>query len=122
MESLRGKVAIVGAADTEAGKVPQFSATGLCVDAARRALNDSRISKDQVDGLVTCNSFAEPYMYHAEMIAETMQIFPRYCVTAVAGGGTTFSSIQNSGPGNRGRNLRNRTGHHGRQPPNRSFP
>ena len=96
MESLRGKVAIVGAADTEAGKVPQFSATGLCVDAARRALNDSRISKDQVDGLVTCNSFAEPYMYHAEMIAETMQIFPRYCVTAVAGGGTTFSSIQNA--------------------------
>ena len=46
MESLRGKVAIVGAADTKVGKVPQFSATGLCVDAARRALNDAGISKD----------------------------------------------------------------------------
>ncbi len=96
MESLRGKVAIVGAADTEVGKLPQFSATGLCVDAARRALDDAGIAKEQVDGLVTCNSFAEPYMYHAEMIAEYMQIFPRYCVTAVAGGGTTFSSIQNA--------------------------
>ena len=96
MESLRGKVAIVGAADTEVGKVPHFSATGLCVDAARRVLDDAGISKDQVDGLVTCNSFAEPCMYHAEVIAEYLQIFPKYCVTAVAGGGTTFSSIQNA--------------------------
>lgn len=96
MNSLRGKVAIVGAADTEVGKVPHLSATGLCVDAARRALDDAGISKDQVDGLVTCNSFAEPYMYHAEVIAEYLQIFPRYCVSAVAGGGTTFSSIQNA--------------------------
>jgi acetyl-CoA acetyltransferase len=96
MDTLRGKVAIVGAADTEVGKLPQFSATGLCVDAARRALKDAGIQKDQVDGLVTCNSFAEPYMYHAEMIAEYLQIFPRYCVTAAAGGGTTFSSIQNA--------------------------
>jgi acetyl-CoA acetyltransferase len=96
MNSLRGKVAIVGAADTEVGKVPHFSATGLCVDAAKRAMDDAGISKDQIDGLVTCNSFAEPYMYHAEVIAEYLQIFPRYCVTAVAGGGTTFSSIQNA--------------------------
>ena len=96
MDSLRGKVAIVGAADTEVGKLPQFSATELCVGAARRALNDAGISKDQVDGLVTCNSFAEPYMYHAEMIAEYMQIFPRYCVTANAGGGTTFSVLYNA--------------------------
>jgi hypothetical protein len=28
------------------------------------------ITKDQVDGLVTCNSMAEPHMYHAEAIAE----------------------------------------------------
>jgi acetyl-CoA acetyltransferase len=96
VESLRARVAIVGAADTEVGKVPHFSATGLCVDAARRALADAGIGKDQVDGLVTCNSFAEPYLYHAEMIAEYMQIFPRYCITAAAGGGTTFSALHNA--------------------------
>ncbi|NIM69816.1 MAG: thiolase family protein [Xanthomonadales bacterium] len=95
-DSLRGKVAVVGAADTAVGKVPQFSATGLCVDAARRALADAGIGKQQVDGLVTCNAFAEPYMYHAEAIAEYLQIDPRYCVTAVAGGGTTFSILQNA--------------------------
>jgi acetyl-CoA acetyltransferase len=96
VDSIRGKVAIVGAADTEVGKVPQLGATALCVDAARRAMANAGISKDQVDGLVTCNSMAEPYMYHAEAIAEYLQIFPRYCISANAGGGTTFTSIQHA--------------------------
>lgn len=96
MESIQGKVAIVGAADTEVGKVPHLSATALCVDAARRAMENAGINKDQIDGLVTCNSMAEPYMYHAEVIAEYLQIFPRYCISANAGGGTTMSSIQHA--------------------------
>jgi len=96
VNSLRGKTAIVGAADTQVGKLPHFGATELCVDAALRALDDAGISKDQVDGLVTCHSMTEPHMYHAEAIAEYMQIFPRYCVTANAGGGTTFSVLQNA--------------------------
>jgi acetyl-CoA acetyltransferase len=32
-------------------------------------------------------------MYHAEAIAEYLQIFPRWCMSANAGGGTTFSAI-----------------------------
>jgi len=96
MSSLRGKVAIVGSADTRVGKVPQLSAMALCADAARLALADAGIAKDQVDGLVTCNSMAEPYLYHAEALAEYLQIFPRYCVTANAGGGTTISGIRHA--------------------------
>jgi len=96
MHSLRGKTAIVGAADTAVGKVPDLSPTELCVDAALRALADAGIDKDEVDGLVTCQSMAEPHMYHAETVAEYLQIFPRYCVTANAGGGTTFSTIRNA--------------------------
>lgn len=96
MNSLRGKVAIVGAADTKVGAVPDLSATQLCVDAVCRALDDAGISKDQVDGLVTCNSMAEPYMYHAEMIAEYLQIFPGYCISVGAGGGTTFSILHHA--------------------------
>jgi len=96
MESLRGKVAIVGAADTEVGVVPDMGATQLCIDAARRALSDAGIGKDQVDGLVTCNSMAEPYLYHAEAMAEYLQIFPRYCISVGAGGGTTFSILHHA--------------------------
>ena len=96
MNSLRGKVAIVGSADTEVGKLPHVSATGLCVEAAERALKDAGITRDDVDGLVTCNSMAQPHMYHAETIAEYMQIFPAYSVTLNAGGGTTFSGIHHA--------------------------
>ncbi len=53
MESLRGKVAIVGAADTDVGVVPQFSTTQMYVNAAKRALEDAGITKNDVDGLIT---------------------------------------------------------------------
>lgn len=96
MESLRGKVAIVGAADTEVGVVPHLSATQLYVKAAKLALEDAGITKDQVDGLITCNSFVEPYLYHAEMIAEYMQIFPRYCLNVATGGGTTIAIMHHA--------------------------
>ncbi|NKB99364.1 MAG: thiolase family protein [Pseudomonadales bacterium] len=92
--SLRGRIAIVGAADTKVGVVPDMSPTELCVNAALLALQDADLDKSAIDGLITCNSFAEPIMYHAEAIAEYLQIFPRYCVTANTGGGTTLAVIQ----------------------------
>jgi len=94
--TLKNKVAIVGAADTEVGVVPDLSATQLYIKAAKLALEDAGITKDQVDGLITCVSFVEPYMYHAEMIAEYLQIFPRYCMTAPSGGGTTIAIMHHA--------------------------
>ncbi len=96
MQSLRGKVAIIGAADTAVGVVPAYGATELCVEAALLALDDAGIERSQVDGIVSCNSMAEPHMYQAEALAEHLQIFPRYCVTASAGGATTYSGIFNA--------------------------
>jgi acetyl-CoA acetyltransferase len=96
METLSGKIAIVGAADSEVGVVPNMSATQLCVDAALRALSDAGINKDEIDGLITCNSTSEPFVYHAEAIAEYLQIFPKYCMSVGTGGGTTFSMIHHA--------------------------
>ena len=91
--ALRGRTAIVGVADTEVGIVKHMGATQLCIEAILRALADAGIGKDEVDGLVTCNSMAEPYLYHAETVAEYLQIFPKYCVSVGAGGGTTFTAL-----------------------------
>ena len=93
MDSIRGRTAIVGVGDTEVGKIPHRSPTGLCIDAAMRALLDAGIGKDAVDGLVTCNSMAEPHMYHAQAMAEYLGISPNYCVSAGAGGSTTFTVL-----------------------------
>jgi acetyl-CoA acetyltransferase len=94
--SLRGKVAIVGAADTPVGIVPDRTATELCVDAAMAAMADAGIGRDEIDGLITCNAMSQPMLYHAEAIAEYLQIFPRYCLAVGAGGGTTFSIIHHA--------------------------
>ena len=93
---MRNRVAITGAADTEVGVVPDLSATQLYVKAAKLALADAGLGKHDVDGLITCVSWAEPYLYHAEMIAEYMRIFPRYCITAPAGGGTTLTMLHHA--------------------------
>ena len=94
--SLRGKVAIVGAADSQVGILPGRTPTELCVEAAMAALKDAGIDKSQVDGLVTCNAMAQPLLYPAEALAEYMQIFPRFCISAGAGGGTTFSVLHHA--------------------------
>jgi len=96
MESIRGKVAIVGAADTEVGVIPHMGATQLCIEAISRCLDDAGITKDEVDGLITCNSFVEPILYHAEAIAEYLQITPKYCMSVANGGGTTFSILHHA--------------------------
>jgi acetyl-CoA acetyltransferase len=93
---LRGKVAIVGAADTEVGVLPGRTPMELCVDAALAALDDAGLEKSAVDGLVTCNAMAQPMLYHAEAMAEYLQIFPRYCISVGAGGGTTFSILHHA--------------------------
>jgi acetyl-CoA acetyltransferase len=94
--SLKGKVAIVGAADTAVGIVPNKTPMELCVEAALAAIADAGLGKDDVDGLVTCNAMAQPMMYHAEAVAEYLQIFPRYCINVGAGGGTTFSILHHA--------------------------
>ena len=93
---LRGKIAIVGAADTEVGVLPGRTPMELCVEAALAAIEDAGLKKSDVDGLLTCNAMAQPLMYHAEAMAEYLQIFPRYCLAVGAGGGTTFSIIHHA--------------------------
>jgi len=90
---LRGSVAIVGMGETEVGALRGRGSTELCAEAARRALLDAGLTKVEIDGLVTCNPWVEPHLYHAEMFAEYMQIFPRFCMTLNAGGATTLTAV-----------------------------
>lgn len=91
--SMRGAVALVGVADTPVGRVPGVGSAELCVQAIQGALEDTGLAASEIDGLITCNSMVSPYLYHAEMIAEYLQIFPKMCLTVNTGGGTTVNTI-----------------------------
>ncbi len=94
--ALRGQVAIVGIADTEVGELPGRTPMELCVEAARAAVADAGLGLADVDGLLTCNAMAQPMLYHAEAMAEYLQIFPRYCLALGAGGAASFSIIHHA--------------------------
>jgi len=52
MSSIKGQIAIVGAAETtELGRIPHLSTIGLHADAARNAIADCGIDKREIDGI-----------------------------------------------------------------------
>ncbi len=52
--SIKGQIAIVGAAETsELGRIPQLSALGLHADAAVNAIRDCGIDKAEIDGVAS---------------------------------------------------------------------
>ncbi len=52
MSSIKGQIAIVGAAETtELGRIPDLSTLGLHADAARNAIADCGIDKREIDGI-----------------------------------------------------------------------
>ena len=53
MSDLRGKYAIIGAGNSPLGKVPGVGSLGLFALAAKAALEDAGIKKEEIDGLLT---------------------------------------------------------------------
>ena len=90
---LGGKYALIGMAESDVGIVPAKSPRELCVQVTLDAVRDAGLKLSDVDGLITCNAFAEPIMYHAEAVAEYLGWEPRHCVTVNTGGGTTFMAL-----------------------------
>ena len=57
---LRDGCAIVGVGASAQGKVPGSTAISLAVDAFKRALDDSGLRKDQIDGLLPFRARPRP--------------------------------------------------------------
>lgn len=53
---IRGKVAIVGVGHSDQGTFPGKTAEQLSIEAIQSALEDAQLTKEQVDGLITCKS------------------------------------------------------------------
>jgi acetyl-CoA acetyltransferase len=83
------QVRIVGVGTTALGRLNRAS-DDLCREALRSALADARLTLQQLDGLVSVPSMAQPHFMQAHSLATTVGVFPQkknFVVKTVDAGG-----------------------------------
>jgi acetyl-CoA acetyltransferase len=85
------RVAVVGAAESDFGRLSGVTALQLHVQAASRALTDAGLTKDDVDGLFTSGAAMSGVMPEVAT-AEYMGLRPRY-LEGTNTGGSVFESM-----------------------------
>jgi acetyl-CoA acetyltransferase len=94
-QALRDRGAIVGIGATPQGRLPGSTALSLAVDAFKRALDDSGLRKEQIDGLLTFSGQTAPEGQQNYLrIGETLGIDPRWTGTMYMGGSTAGALVQ----------------------------
>ncbi|HVZ43584.1 MAG TPA: thiolase family protein [Ramlibacter sp.] len=93
--SMRDRCAITGVGATPQGKLPGSTALTLAVDAFKRALDDSGLKKDDIDGLLTFSGQTAPEGQQNYLrVGETLGINPRWTGTMYMGGATAGALVQ----------------------------
>ena len=78
-----GRVAVVGVAESEYGRVPHLTELEMHAQAIGRALDESGLRKEEIDGVFcSSHSMGMPTV----MLSEYLQLFPRYSDSTTIGG------------------------------------
>ena len=83
MSLYNGRIAIAGVAESDYGRVPHMTEMELHAQAIWRAMDDSGLHKNDIDGVFcSSHSLGMPTV----MLCEYVQLFPRYSDTTSIGG------------------------------------
>lgn len=85
------ETAIVGIGETAVGFLPGSHSTGLYIEAARRAIEDCGIDKNEIDGLLTAASVVDDNVRHHMVIAEHLGLFCKTMCDTLRTGGAAFA-------------------------------
>ena len=83
MPAYNGRIVIAGVAESDYGRVPNLTEMQLHAQALQRALDDSGLGKEEIDG-VFCSS--QTMGMPTVMLCEYLRIFPRYSDSTSIGG------------------------------------
>jgi acetyl-CoA acetyltransferase len=83
MAAYNGRIAIVGVAESDYGRVPHMTELQLHAQALQRVLDDSVLQKKEIDG-VFCSS--QTMGMPTVLLCEYLQLFPRYSDSTSIGG------------------------------------
>lgn len=92
---LRDRYAIAGVGLSRFGKVPGTSAMGFCLEAAKHAIDDCGIPRDELDGVLVAfpSQQGEAHGW-ASRAAAFLGIRPAFCSTMDMGGATAIGMLQ----------------------------
>lgn len=90
---LRGKYAIVGVGNTRYGKVPGISALTHNIDAIATAIEDSGISKSEVDAVLTKAPSSDFQMLWSAKVSQSLGIVPNVTATLDQAGASNIGLI-----------------------------
>jgi acetyl-CoA acetyltransferase len=91
----RGAVAVVGIGETEQGRLPGRDSWDLLADASIRAIADSGIAKDDIDGVITCGSLVVPHARQHLRLADMLGLPLRtYNETSALGGSSGAGNLR----------------------------
>ena len=95
MPNLSGKYAIVGVGTSRFGKLQGVSTMGFTLEASKRAIEDSGLSRDDIDGvLVMMPAIMGEQHGWAARVAAYLGIEPTFSATMDMGGATACGSVQ----------------------------
>ena len=80
------EVAIAGIGETKVGKIPGITGIQFQVEAARLALEDAGLSKDDVDGVFSFGGYSASMQMHALQVSEYMGMKPDFNAQVDVGG------------------------------------
>ena len=87
------RTAIAGAAESERiGEVPELSALGLALDAARRALADAGLTPNDVDGIAATGLA----LYQPTALAQALGIRPHWVDSTMMGGCSSLIHVRHA--------------------------
>ena len=87
-DTLRGKVAIIGAGLSAVGRVPGRSPLMLAADATTAALADAGVRRDEIDGVLAASAFATSFHRFSVAFSEYYGIRPTFSNTLQVSGAT----------------------------------
>ena len=98
MANMTRQIAIVGIGETQLGRVPDKTSWELYCEAAEMALEDAGLTREEIDGLLTCGSLVEPHSHHHIGFGEHLGIpVVRFSDTLHTGGAAAAAGLQIAG-------------------------
>lgn len=88
-----GQVAIVGVGESELGTVPHKTPMELHAQAARAALEDCGLKRDDIDGVLTAGITNPMEIMHSVLVSEYLGIQPRFTTSMHIGGATQIQLV-----------------------------